>query len=84
MDAVERAAEALEDAVLRLTGRDVGTIHRDEIARAVLDAVGFDALRDERDHYQAALRYIARGPKSVDTVRARAALGDHDAKEGTA
>jgi hypothetical protein len=36
--AVRRAAEAMEDAALRLTGRDLGTIYRDRIAREGLAA----------------------------------------------
>lgn len=32
-------AEALEDAALRYLGRDLGTLHRDDIAQAGLDAL---------------------------------------------
>lgn len=35
---VERAAEAMEDAAVQLLGRDLGTVHRGDIARAALEA----------------------------------------------
>jgi hypothetical protein len=35
---VEAAGEAIEDAALRYLGRDVGTLHRDDIAHAALVA----------------------------------------------
>lgn len=42
---IKAAAEAMEDAALRLTGRDFGTIYRDRIANetvaAAINAVGF-------------------------------------------
>lgn len=37
-EAVTAAAEAMEDAAMRWTGRDLGTIHRDDIAREALAA----------------------------------------------
>src|SRR5580765_943659 len=37
-DAVTAAAEAMEDAAMRWIGRDLGTIHRDTIAREALAA----------------------------------------------
>ena len=44
-DAVEAAAEAMEDEAMRLLGRDLGTIHRNEIAAAALSAA-LPALRE--------------------------------------
>lgn len=35
---VRAAAEAMEDECLRRLGRDLGTVHRDDIARAGLEA----------------------------------------------
>lgn len=50
--AVRRAAEALEDAALRLTGRDLGTIYRDRIAREGL-AAGLDVETIARELFVA-------------------------------
>lgn len=36
--AVSIAAEAMEDEAMRLLGRDLGTLHRNDIARAALEA----------------------------------------------
>lgn len=49
----KKAGEAVEDAALRYLGRDLGTLHRDDIARAAIDAVAGDirkqALLDAAD-----------------------------------
>lgn len=37
-DLVRRVGEALEDAALLHLGRDLGTVHRDDIARAAIKA----------------------------------------------
>lgn len=54
---VQQAAEAMEDAAFRLTGRDLGTIYRDRIAEealtaAVEDREGLAAVI--RDHHWSA------------------------------
>lgn len=36
---VRLVGEAIEDAAMRLKGRDLGTVHRDQIAREALDAL---------------------------------------------
>jgi hypothetical protein len=36
---VRLVGEAIEDAAMRLKGRDLGTVHRDQIAREALDAI---------------------------------------------
>lgn len=51
---IAAAAEAMEDAALRLLGHDLGTIYRDRIATetvtAALDAIDADAIMaDHRD-----------------------------------
>jgi hypothetical protein len=47
-ETVTAAAEAMEDAAMRWIGRDLGTIHRDDIAR--------DALLAAVPHIEAAIR----------------------------
>lgn len=42
---VRPAAEAMEDAAFKYLGRDLGTIHRDDIAAAALSALA-EAVRD--------------------------------------
>ena len=44
---VQAAAEVAEDEMIRRLGRDLGTIHRNDIVRAIL-AAGFDFI--ERDY----------------------------------
>lgn len=48
--AVKAAAEAIEDVAFRLLGRDLGTIHRDEIVAAGL-AAALPLLGDTRTQY---------------------------------
>lgn len=48
---IETAAEAMEDAALSLIGRDLGTLHRNDIARAALAS-----LAQHRDDIAEAMR----------------------------
>lgn len=45
---ITAAAEAIEDVMIRRLGRDLGTIHRDEIVSAAL-AAGLRVMADEID-----------------------------------
>jgi hypothetical protein len=57
-EAVEAAARAIEDQALVSLGRDLGTIHRNEIVRAGLQAATPQIVADNAERIPAALRVL--------------------------
>lgn len=70
-----RAGEAMEDASVRWLGRDLGTVHRDDIAQAALDAAGVwelvaerDQLRERAEKAEAACEVLSKALRALAEV----------------
>lgn len=70
---VRLVGEAIEDAAMRLKGRDLGTVHRDQIAREALDAIEHIRAAERQEAARAAaerawdegVRWVVTPPESL-------------------
>lgn len=65
---VRLVGEAIEDAAMRLKGRDLGTVHRDQIAREALDALEPVRAAERQEARADALEDAARRVRAVKNM----------------